>query len=68
VPRKNVFPYLGPMIQRGEDINEDVSHRIKAGWMKWHQAYGVLSGKRIPHKLKCKFYRMMIRHATLYGA
>ena len=38
VPRKNTFRYLGSMLQRDGDIDEDVSHRIKAGWMKWRQA------------------------------
>jgi hypothetical protein len=36
------------MIQRDEDIDEDVSHIIKAGQMKWCQASGVLSDKRVP--------------------
>ena len=31
VPRKDIFRYLGSMLQRGGDIDEDVSHRIKAG-------------------------------------
>ena len=47
VPRK-AFRYLGSMLQRGGDIDEDVSHRIKARWMKWRQASGVLCDKRIP--------------------
>ena len=34
VPRKNTFRYLGSMLQRDRDIDEDVSHRIKVGWMK----------------------------------
>ena len=56
------------MLQRDGDIDEDVSHRIKVGWMKWRQASGVLCDKRIPHKLKDKFYRTTIRPAMLYGA
>ena len=32
VPRKDTFRYLGSMLQRYGDI-DDVSHRIKAGWM-----------------------------------
>ena len=31
VPRKDIFQYLGSMLQRDSDIDEDVSHRIKAG-------------------------------------
>ena len=46
VPRKDIFRYLGSMLQRDGDIDEDVSHRIKAGWMKWRQASGVLCDKR----------------------
>jgi hypothetical protein len=34
VPKKNTFCYLGSMLQKDEDINEDVSHRIKADWLK----------------------------------
>ena len=36
--------------------------------MKWCQASGVLCDKRVPQKLKGKFYRMTIRPAMLYGA
>ena len=35
VPKKDTFRYLGSMLQRDGDVDEDVSHRIKAGWMKW---------------------------------
>ena len=68
VPRMDTFRYLGSMLQRDGDIDEDVSHRIKAGWMKWRQASGVLCDKRVPQKLKGKFYRTAIRPAMLYGA
>ena len=47
VHRNDTFQYLGSILQRDEDIDEDVSHRIKAGWMKWHQASGVLCDKRV---------------------
>ncbi|KAG2481161.1 hypothetical protein PVAP13_J683447 [Panicum virgatum] len=50
------------------DVDEDVSHRIKAGWMKWRQASGVLCDRRVPQKLKGKFYRTAIRPAMLYCA
>ena len=68
VPRNDTFRYLESMLQRDGDIDEDVSHRIKAGWMKWRQASGVLYDKRVPQKLKDKFYWMTIRPAMLYGA
>ena len=68
VPKKDTFRYLGSMLQRDGDIDADVSHRIKAGWIKWRQASGILCDKRVPQKLKGKFYRTAIRPAMLYGA
>ena len=59
VLRKDTFRYLGLMLQRDGDIDEDVSPRIKAGWMKWRQASGVLCDKRVPQKLKGKFPSMV---------
>jgi hypothetical protein len=49
-------------------MDEDVSHRIKAGWLKWHQASGVLCDLRVSLKLRGKFYRTAIRPAMLNGA
>ena len=42
VPQKDTFRYLGSMLQMDGNIDEDVSPQIKAGWMKWRQASGVL--------------------------
>jgi hypothetical protein len=56
------------MLQKNGDIDEDVSHRIKAGWLNWRQASGVLCDPRVPLKVKGKFYRTAIRPAMLYGA
>ena len=67
VPKKDTFRYLGSMLQKDGDIDEDVSHRIKTGWLKWRQASGVLCDMRLPQKLKGKFYRIAIRSAMLYG-
>lgn len=35
--------------------------------MKWRLAFGVLCNKKIPLKLKGKFYRMIVRPSLLYG-
>jgi hypothetical protein len=68
VPKNDTFRYLGSMLQKNGDIDEDVSHRIKAGWLKWRQASDVLCDPRVPLKLKGKFYRTAIRPVILYGA
>jgi hypothetical protein len=68
VPKKDTFHYLGSMLQKNGDIDEDVSHRIKADWLKWHQASSILCDPRVPLKLKGKFYRTAIRPTMLYGA
>jgi hypothetical protein len=68
VPKKDTFRYLESMLQKDGDINEDLSHRIKAGFLKWRQASSVLCDPRVPPKLKGKFYKTVIRPAMLYGA
>jgi hypothetical protein len=60
VPKKDIFCYLGSMLQKDGDIDEDLSHIIKADWLKWRQASGVLCDPRVPLKLKGKFYRTAI--------
>ncbi|GJZ08282.1 hypothetical protein Tco_0542565 [Tanacetum coccineum] len=45
------------------DQNEEI--RI-VGWLKWREATGILCDKKVPLKLKGKFYRMAIRPAMLY--
>jgi hypothetical protein len=32
--KKNIFRSLGLMLQKDGDIDEDVRHRISAGWLK----------------------------------
>jgi hypothetical protein len=56
------------MLQKDRDIDEDLNHRIKVGWLKWRQASGILYDPRMPLKLKGRFYRTTIRPAMLYGA
>jgi hypothetical protein len=56
VPKKDTFRYLGSMLQKNGDIDEDVRR----------QASDVLCDR--PLKLKGKFYRTAIQSAILYGA
>jgi len=68
IPKRGSFKYLGSIIQGDGEIDEDVTHRIGVGWMKWRLASGVLCDKKVPPKLNSKFYRAVVRPAMLYGA
>ena len=43
-----------------------MNRRVQAGWVKWRSASGVLHDRRIPLKLKEKFYKTAIRLPILY--
>ena len=34
IPRVERFRYLGSLIQKSGEIDEDINHRIKVGWKK----------------------------------
>ncbi|OIT29657.1 hypothetical protein A4A49_17649 [Nicotiana attenuata] len=68
IPTRDSFKYLGSIIQDNGKIDEYVTHRIGAGWMRWRLASGVLCDKNVPPRLKGKFYRVVVRPAMLYGA
>jgi hypothetical protein len=59
---------LVSILQKDDDIDKDLSHRIKADWLKWHQASGALCDPRVSLKLKGKLYRTAIRPVMLYGS
>jgi Reverse transcriptase (RNA-dependent DNA polymerase) len=67
VPMNDTFRYLRSMLQSDRGIDEDISHRIRAGWVKWRQASGILCDN-VSNKLKDKFYRTTIRPAMMYDA
>ncbi|KAL6549287.1 hypothetical protein OROGR_008431 [Orobanche gracilis] len=60
------FRYLGSIIQKDGELDGNVAHRIKAGWLKWKSATGVLCDSDMPYRLKGEFYRTAIRSALLY--
>jgi len=68
VPQGEKFKYLGSIIEERGDIEEDINHRIRAGWQKWRKTSRVLCDKKIPFRLKWRVYRMVLRLALLYGA
>ncbi|KAL6574410.1 hypothetical protein OROHE_001314 [Orobanche hederae] len=68
VPRTDKFKYLCSIIQKEGEFKDDVTHRIKVGWLRWRAAIGVMCDKKAPLKLKGKFYRATIRSTILYGS
>ncbi|PKA53409.1 hypothetical protein AXF42_Ash012351 [Apostasia shenzhenica] len=62
------FRYLGSIIQNDGEIDNDVISRIQAGRVKWRNASGVLCDRKIPSKIKDKFYKTVVRPAMVYGA
>jgi hypothetical protein len=66
-PTRDIFWYLGTVLQSNGDADEDVCHKIKAGWMKWQHASDILCDKKVPQKLKGKFFRTVIIPKMLYG-
>ena len=65
---EDTFRYFRSLLQKDGDIYEDVKHRISASWLKLRQASGVPCDRRVPQKLKGKFYTTAIRPTMLYGA
>ena len=60
VPRVEKFKYLGSIVEERGDIDEDISHRIRAGWQKWKKVSGVLCNKKIHFRLKWRVYWMVV--------
>ncbi|KAF3612697.1 hypothetical protein FXO38_36678 [Capsicum annuum] len=59
---------LDVLTRRECEIDEDVSNRIGAGWMKRRLTSGVLCDKKVSVKLKGKFYRVTVWPTMLHGA
>ena len=67
IKRVHKFKYLGCIVDASGNMEEEVKHRIQAGWKNWRSASGVLCDKKVPLRLKGKFHRTVIRPAMLYG-
>nr|XP_009629765.1 uncharacterized protein LOC104119869 [Nicotiana tomentosiformis] len=52
ISRRGSLKCLGSIIQGDGEIDEDITHRIGAGRMKWRLASSVLCNKNMPLKLK----------------
>ena len=61
------FRYLILIIHKDGEIEEDVNHKRRVGWIKWRSASRVLFDRRIPITLMQKFSKTVIRLAMLYS-
>ncbi len=68
LPKSNHFKYLSSILQIDGGCEKDLSYMIKAGWLKRIRVTGVLCDRKIPNKLKGKFYHAAMRPAMLYGS
>ncbi|KAG5621407.1 hypothetical protein H5410_006625 [Solanum commersonii] len=67
----SLFPFavvMDKLTRHIQEIDNNVTYRVGATWMKWMLASDVLSDKKVPPKLKGKFYSMVVRPTLLYGA
>ncbi|XP_047004640.1 uncharacterized protein LOC124622894 [Schistocerca americana] len=62
------FNYLGSYIQRDEELESEIQHRINCGWNNWRKMSGVLCDKKVSIGLKGKVYKSVVRPAMIYGA
>jgi len=60
------FKYLGSFVQKNEGFDKDVKYRIRCEWIKGREMSGILYDKRIPMRLKGKFYKSVVRSTILY--
>ena len=43
-------------MEEGAELDREVERKVQAGWCKWREASGILCDKRVPLKLKGKYY------------
>nr|XP_009802969.1 PREDICTED: uncharacterized protein LOC104248423 [Nicotiana sylvestris] len=68
IPTRDSFKYIWSIIQGNREIDKDVAHYTRRGWMSWRLASEVLCDKNVPPRLKGKFYKVVVRPAMWYGA
>lgn len=62
------FKYLGAYVEEGGELNKEIEKKVQAGWGKWREASGVLCDKRMPLKLKGKYYSAVVRPVMTYSS
>lgn len=63
-----MYKYLGSVVQASGEVEMEVTSKIQAGWLKWRGSKGVLCDRKVPMKLKGKFYAAVVRPAMKYSS
>ena len=58
-PKSEKFRHLGSIFSKDGEIVDDITHRIQVGWLKCRVTSKVLYDRRVPPKLKRKFYEQL---------
>ena len=63
------FRYLGAHVEEGGELDREspLERKAQAGWCKWRMASGILCDKRMPMKLKGKYYSTVVRPVMTYS-
>ena len=49
-------------------FDREVESKVQAGWSKWREGSGILCDKRMPLKLKGKYYSTVVRPVMTYSS
>jgi len=61
------FIYLGQKLTYPRDHNREIGRRIGSGWASFNRVRELLTSKKVPMKIKRKYFNMCIAPALLYG-
>ncbi|KAF3623829.1 putative Ufm1-specific protease [Capsicum annuum] len=64
VCKRDSFKYFGSMIQGNGEIDENVSHRIGAGWMNWKLASGEID-ENVSHRIGAGWMKWKLASGVL---
>ncbi|VDO19680.1 unnamed protein product [Heligmosomoides polygyrus] len=67
IQKAKEFRYLGSDLSEEGNVEQTVTGRINAAWLKWRESTGIFCDRRCSRTLKGKLYRTVVRPVLLYG-
>jgi hypothetical protein len=68
LPQSTKFKYLGSFINEEGTCDDDVNYRVSIGWKKWKENSGIFCDRKMPNKLKGRYYTTVVRPSMTYGS